>query len=47
LKNLILSKGAVQVGLTALPKQDGLDFSMGDRLQISGGCGRYLNIEKE
>jgi uncharacterized 2Fe-2S/4Fe-4S cluster protein (DUF4445 family) len=47
MKNLISSKQADLAGFTALLKQTGLDFSMGDRLQITGGFGRYLNIEKE
>jgi uncharacterized 2Fe-2S/4Fe-4S cluster protein (DUF4445 family) len=46
IKNLILSKGAVYADFTALLKQAGLDFSMVDRIQITGGFGRYLNIEK-
>ena len=43
---MILSKGAVYAGFSALLKQAVLDFSMVDRIQIIGGFGRYLNIEK-
>jgi uncharacterized 2Fe-2S/4Fe-4S cluster protein (DUF4445 family) len=46
IKNLILSKGAVYAGFTALLKQAGMDFSMVDRIQITGGFGRYLDIQK-
>jgi uncharacterized 2Fe-2S/4Fe-4S cluster protein (DUF4445 family) len=46
IKNLILSKAAVYAGFQALLKQAGLDFSMVERIQITGGFGRYLNIEK-
>jgi uncharacterized 2Fe-2S/4Fe-4S cluster protein (DUF4445 family) len=45
LKNLIYSKGAVYAGFTTLLAQAGLDFSMVDAIIISGGFGRYLNIE--
>ncbi|MEJ2658504.1 MAG: ASKHA domain-containing protein [Desulfobacterales bacterium] len=44
--SLILSKGAVYSGFMVLLKQSGLDFSMIDRILISGGFGRYLNIDK-
>ncbi len=46
LKNLIYSKGAVYAGFTTLLGQAGMDFSMVDRMIISGGFGQYLNIEK-
>jgi uncharacterized 2Fe-2S/4Fe-4S cluster protein (DUF4445 family) len=46
LKNLIYSKGAVYAGFTTLLGQAGMDFSMVDRMLITGGFGQYLNIEK-
>jgi len=46
IKNLILSKGAVYAGFTVLLNQAGIDFSMVDRVFITGGFGQYLNIEK-
>jgi len=46
LKNLIYSKGAVYAGFTTLLSEAGLDFSMVDRIIISGGFGQYLNVEK-
>jgi len=46
LKNLIYSKGAVFSGFTTLLAEAGLDFSMVERVIISGGFGQYLNIEK-
>ncbi len=46
LKNLIYSKGAVYAGFTTLLKEAGMDFSMVEQIIISGGFGRYLNIEK-
>jgi len=46
IKNIILSKGAVYAGFTVLLKQAGIDFSMVDRVFITGGFGKYLNIEK-
>ena len=46
LKNLIYSKGAVFSGFTTLLAEAGLDFSMVERMIISGGFGQYLNIEK-
>lgn len=46
LKNLIYSKGAVYAGFTTLLGQAGMDFSMVDRVIITGGFGQYLNIEK-
>jgi uncharacterized 2Fe-2S/4Fe-4S cluster protein (DUF4445 family) len=44
--SLILSKGAVYSGFMVLLKQSGLDFSAIDQVLISGGFGRYLNIDK-
>jgi len=46
LKNLIYSKGAIYAGFTVLLSEAGMDFSMVDRIIISGGFGQYLNIEK-
>jgi uncharacterized 2Fe-2S/4Fe-4S cluster protein (DUF4445 family) len=46
LKNLIYSKGAVYAGFTTLLGHAGMDFSMVDRMIITGGFGQYLNIEK-
>jgi len=46
IKNLILSKGAVYAGFVVLLNQAGIDFSMVDRVFITGGFGQYLNIEK-
>jgi len=46
IKNLILSKGAVYAGFTVLLNQAGLDFSMLDRILITGGFGQHLDIEK-
>ncbi len=46
LKNLIYSKGAVYAGFTTLLAHAGMDFSMVDRMIITGGFGQYLNIEK-
>ena len=46
LKNLMYSKAAVYSGFSTLLEQAGLDFSMIDRMIITGGFGQYLNIEK-
>lgn len=46
LKNLIYSKGAVYAGFTTLLREAGMDFSMVDRIIITGGFGQYLNIER-
>jgi uncharacterized 2Fe-2S/4Fe-4S cluster protein (DUF4445 family) len=46
LKNLIYSKGAVYAGFTTLLGEAGMDFSMVDRVIITGGFGQYLNIDK-
>ena len=46
LKNLIYSKGAVYAGFTTLLNEAGLDFSMVERMVITGGFGHYLNIDK-
>ena len=44
--SLTLSKGAVYAGFMVLLEQAGLDFSMIDRMLITGGFGQYLNVEK-
>ncbi len=44
--SLVLSKGAVYAGFTVLLNQAGMDFSMVERIVITGGFGQYLNIEK-
>jgi len=46
ISNLIRSKGAVYAGFKILLKQADLDFSMIDRMIISGGFGQFLNIER-
>jgi uncharacterized 2Fe-2S/4Fe-4S cluster protein (DUF4445 family) len=46
LKNLIYTKGAVYAGFTTLLTEAGLDFSLVDRIIITGGFGQYLNVEK-
>ncbi len=46
LKNLIYSKGAVYAGFSTLLDEAGMDFSMVDRIIITGGFGQYLDIEK-
>ena len=46
LRNLIYSKGAVYAGFTTLLAEAGLDFTMVERMVITGGFGQYLNIEK-
>ncbi len=44
--SLILSKGAVYAGFTVLLNQAGLDFSMLEKVIITGGFGQFLDIEK-
>ena len=46
LKNLVYSKGAVYAGFTTLLSEAGMDFSMIERVIITGGFGQYLNIEQ-
>ena len=46
IKNLIYSKGAVYAGFTTLLKVAGLDFSVVEKVIITGGFGQYINIEK-
>jgi uncharacterized 2Fe-2S/4Fe-4S cluster protein (DUF4445 family) len=44
--NIIRSKGAVYAGFKVLMNQTGLDFSMIDRMIITGGFGQYLDLDK-
>jgi uncharacterized 2Fe-2S/4Fe-4S cluster protein (DUF4445 family) len=44
--NLLRSKGAVYAGFTVLLGEAGLDFSMVERVLITGGFGQYLDKEK-
>ena len=44
--NLIRSKGAVYAGFKVLLNQAGFDFSMVDRMIITGGFGQYLDLDK-
>ena len=44
--NIIRSKGAVYAGFMVLLKQAGMDFSMVDRVIITGGFGQFLDIDK-
>jgi uncharacterized 2Fe-2S/4Fe-4S cluster protein (DUF4445 family) len=44
--NIIRSKGAIYAGFIVLLNQAGLDFSMIDRVIITGGFGQFLDIEK-
>jgi len=44
--NIIRSKGAVYAGFKVLLNQAGLDFSMVDRMIITGGFGQYLDLDK-
>ena len=46
IKSLVLSKGAVFAGFQVLLDHAGLDFSMVDRVFITGGFGQSLDIEK-
>jgi uncharacterized 2Fe-2S/4Fe-4S cluster protein (DUF4445 family) len=46
IKALIYSKGAIYAGFSTLLDEAGLDFSMLERVYISGGFGQYLNIDK-
>lgn len=46
IRNLIYSKGAVYAGFTTLLKVAGLDFSVVEKVIITGGFGQYINIEK-
>ena len=46
IKNIVLSKAAVYAGFSVLLNHAGLDFSMVDRVMITGGFGQYLNIDK-
>lgn len=44
--SLTLSKATVYAGFMVLLEQSGLDFSIVDRILITGGFGQYLNVEK-
>ncbi len=44
--NIIRSKGAVYAGFMVLLNQAGMDFSMVDRVIITGGFGQFLDIDK-
>jgi len=44
--NIIRSKAAVYAGFIVLLNHAGLDFSMVDKMIITGGFGQYLNIER-
>ena len=46
INSLVLSKGAVYAGFSVLLNEAGMDFSMVDRVIITGGFGQYLNIER-
>jgi len=46
INSLVMSKSAVYAGFTVLLNHAGLDFSMVDRIWISGGFGQYLDIDK-
>ena len=44
--SLILSKGAVYAGFSVLLEEVGLDFSMVERVYITGGFGQHLDIDR-
>ena len=44
--SLVLSKGAIYAGFTVLMDEVGLDFSMIERVYITGGFGQHLDIDK-
>ena len=46
IKSLILSKAAVYAGFTVLLEEIGMDFSVVDRMIITGGFGQHLDIDK-
>ena len=46
INSLVLSKGAVYAGFSVLLNEAGMDFSMVDRVIITGGFGQYLNIKR-
>lgn len=46
MSHLVYSKGAVYAGFTTLLSEAGMDFSMVERVIITGGFGQYLNIEQ-
>ncbi len=43
---ILRSKGAIYAGFSVLLDQAGLDFSMLDRVIITGGFGQFLDIDK-
>lgn len=45
-ENIMRSKGAVYAGFKVLLAQAGMDFSMIDRMIITGGFGQYLDLDK-
>lgn len=46
IRSLTLSKAAVYAGFTVLIEEIGMDFSMVERMIITGGFGQYLDIDK-
>ena len=44
--SIVLSKAAVYAGFMTLLDQAGMDFSMVDRVWVTGGFGQYLNFER-
>jgi uncharacterized 2Fe-2S/4Fe-4S cluster protein (DUF4445 family) len=46
INSLVLSKGAVYAGFSVLLNEAGMDFSMVDRVIITGGFGQHLDIER-
>lgn len=46
IRSLTLSKAAVYAGFTVLLAEIGMDFSMVDRMIISGGFGQFLDIDR-
>lgn len=46
IRSLTLSKAAVYAGFSVLLEEIGMDFSMVERMIITGGFGQYLDIDK-
>ncbi len=46
IRSLTLSKAAVYAGFTVLLEEIGMDFSMVERMIITGGFGQFLDIDK-
>lgn len=46
IKSLILSKAAIYAGFTVLLEEIGMDFSMVEKMIITGGFGQFLDIDK-